>query len=491
MGLQDTSDVRRSALTEGPWLAVVVCVAALHLRFLLVDTRLPGDRGLMFQELSRAQAALGDAALLPHVLTSVTGWYQLALALALKVLGPSPELVQAPGLIWSTLLVLSTALVARKLAGPTAATLAAALVGVQPLAVDMGRILWFHVPEAALVVSALAVFVHDPELTRWRSVVAVSVLGVLALTLRHTGLVWVATLLPCLWPARRGRAWVVVLSWGLAALVPLSGFVGYLELKAQAVDRYGDLVPGIAVQLGETVGWIPIAVSVVGIGLAARARTPAPWLTFAAWLVGPLALVGVFSAGIDNHTLFAPGLAIAGALGLSRVPRAPAVAAAGFFLFHALGQLGLRADAEPIYSMERPYSEFGEPELRALFEATCPEGGRRSCRILTDKGLFRPYSTSRGELEFLTLGEDRVRVLPARLTPEAVVRQAPVHALARMVCEPSPRGESWSRGEPSGEATVLAAIEAHGLAVAWERELSPGCVLAWWTPDGHLRAPAP
>ncbi|MCB9763306.1 MAG: hypothetical protein H6739_26305 [Alphaproteobacteria bacterium] len=489
-----------------PWLGLLAALALAHGLFVALDTRVPGDQIFLFQALPAIRDALGPggggwASLLP-MLRDSSGWYAMAVVGLLEAVGPSSPLLRVICVVPSWLLVLSVVLTARRLGGPSAATATAGLLGSIPLVVTWGRQVWFHVPEAALITAAMALWVHDPRLARWRTVVALAALGALAMTLRQTGLVWVATLAPLALGAARARVAALFVAWGLAALLPLSHYGDYLGGKLLARSRYAEAVPALVDQIPFMVGWGALALGAAGLVALLRRRESVSigiLGVLVLWGTLPLALVGVFQAGLDNHTLFAVGLGLGGGLGLARLHRLGPWAAVGLFLaFHGLAYTdgGLRRvtagrlapqRAEPIVDLNRPYRGFGEPDLRALFAATCPEG--EGCFILVHRGLFRPFQDTTGALELYLMGEERVRLVPLHLRrPQGLVR-GPAHAMASMRCSPSERLRAWQALRPDSDARAQTVIEERGFVKVWERPVTSDCALEWWAPPEGLPNP--
>jgi len=442
--------------------------------------------------------------------SETTGWLDAGLALLLRVFGRSPEVLRAVDLGWLVLLLLGVGRAARQLGGPVAAFVAVALCAGMPGVVIQARIGWIHVPEAALVFAAAAVWLGDRELTRRRTAVVLALCGGLALALRPSGAAWVGTLgLAVAWSTRRWRVLGAVAAvWLLASLPALSELPEYLRAKALARDRYSLAVPDLQHQLLAVLGALSSVGALVGLLPWLRRWRPTParaWL--AAWIVLPLGLVALFQAGLDNHTVFGPALAIAAGCGVAGVERTglrralAALSVPGALLLQVplvapasledsgvsfLPGFGSFMDQEDINAFVRPYEVFGRQEVRGLLEATCAGAEPGGCRILVDQGLFYPFVEDVGELELFLLGEERVDLVPlweARL-PDLAPRP---HAMATYDCASG--DDLWRQRHPSTVEAWRHLTQEHRLEPAWARKVSRACTFIWLAPQGTLVAP--
>ncbi len=482
-------------------------VGLLHLAWWLIDERIPGDRAQMFQQLGAAYLSWGRPSTeLLRLLTEPTGWFNVGLAGVVRLLGPSPGLIRSVCMAWSLALVGLAALLARRLAGPWVALATVAILSTSNLIVALGRIVWFHIPEAALAVALASLLVGDPELRWRRSPWLLALGGALLLSLRSTGGFWLVTLLPLVWPSLRARRRPLIgvaASWALAALIPLRTLSVYLRGKLQARELYAELVPSLAEQLGgQHVGWLALALlagaAAVGAwGLRSHRLALVVLLT---WVLAPLALVGVFRSGIENHDVFMPALALLAAAGLVRGPRSAGLVLVGALVWQGLSQ-GLdrdqrrplagwvmSGDEEPVLDFQRPYAGLGRPEIEALFDASCDSDRPRTCLIVVHQGLFHPFSGSAGELELFLLQRHEVYLqLLHRQRPDQI-RRTP-RALAATVCDGGAQQELWLRRSPDSAERLTSALRLWELVEVWRAASDERCELVWYAPRGELARP--
>lgn len=480
-----------------------------HLRFLILDGRIPRDPGLYHRELPQLHAALveGRTGELLSALGRPAGWYNDLLALFAWVHGRDALVLQLPMLLWVSLLLLATARAGRRLGGAATATAAVALVATMPMIVVLGRMPWIHVPEAALLMVVLATLAGDPVLARGRSLALVGLCGLLAITLRESGAPWLlALLLPWAWPGaprpRPRRLLALGLPWLLALAVPARGLALYLHAKLGARERYAEVVPPIIDQLAAWIGPVTVILGVVGlVGLAWRRPRDPRLLGPLAWLVGGFVLWALFRSGIENFGVMAPALGLLAGLGLARLrPWLPAVAVAGFvpfFLqpllpFSLLAPLlslpGMPMVVQPPHprNFSRPWDGVGPTELKALLAASCPSGGPRGCEIIIDQGLLEPFTEDPGGLEMFLLGIDGLSTLSLRDTARLDTLRSPA-ALIEFDC---PDGDdAWRQRYPNGAQLLGEAMQQWRFAPVWEAEVWPRCTLMWMTPKGKVLAP--
>lgn len=470
------------------WLGVVALVAASHLIFALLDQRPPTDQVFLFSAVPvvRDALAMGQPGRLVGLLSESGGWYNLLVVGLLEAVGPSPARLRAFGMLASVFIVGLSGLLARRIAGPRAALAGAALAGATPMIVVWGRQVWFHVPEAALILGLLALVHGDPRLSRRGAPIGAALLGAAALTLRETGLFWMLTLLPVLLTGR-GRRWLPVLAlWLVAAWVPVSRTLPYLSNKLGARAHYAAQVAPFGEQLAFMVGWGVLVLGVVGVAAALWRRSGGPvdrlHLVLMAWLGSGPALVLLFHAGLDNHTLFAVGLAILGGVGLARLGLSRLAVA----LFLVYGALALAPEgsalapararvaavlapqrSEPIDDYARPWQKVRLDALRSSLSQCAPP-----CEILVYNGLFHPGSDSAGGTELWSLGV-QARLVPVGSRPPRAMLAAHFGAAAAHRCADS----------ASGDAALFTQLTAaNGLVPLWERQVTRDCALVWWAP---------
>lgn len=498
--------------------AVAVCAGGAHLVFLLSDARLPPDRNRVYTDLPTLTTQLGSLSTVKSALyvaaTTTTGWYNLALAMVIRLMGHADLVFALANLGWLALLLCATAVIAARIEGggpgresAWGAAAAVALTASAPLVIGYARMGWIHIPEAALALAILAVWGEDPGLTRRGSRVGIAVSGAALIALRTSGLLWAVTLLPVLlsgWRVGRSGyfrrlAWTLS-GWG-GGLVPVL-VVGqaYLEDKLAARARYVAMVSPLGFQLQEQIG-LPVLL-LMGAGLLAlltrRARFDGPAAILAvlgAWIVVPFALTAVFGVGIDNFPQLVPALAILGGLGLAHLRWWLTALPLGlwglillsFWLPTAVADrvlgvlpgmpLGLRDDHAN--NVLRVYTTFGYREVGDLLAASCPDSTVRHCRIAVDRGLFDAMPEEPGSWELFLLGEDRVALYSLADGPP-VSRE--VDALARFGCTGS--DAAWVQRFPRALLNGEAVIQAQSLSLAWRRQLEGGCSYEWWTPGG-------
>ena len=181
--------------------AVIAVTIAAHIRFILVDTRVPRDLGLYYGGVPHAYDLLlgrtpGALSEWWQTIGQSSGWYHLLLAAVLAIFGRGQDTFQVPDVLWVASVLTLTGLITRRIAGARAALVAVTLTAAMPGLIVSGRTGWLHVPEAALALAGVWTWMGDPGLTRRGTGVTLAVLGLLELALRPSGLVWYGSLGP-------------------------------------------------------------------------------------------------------------------------------------------------------------------------------------------------------------------------------------------------------------------------------------------------------
>ena len=463
---------------RGPLVVAVVTVVGM-VAYFVVDHRLPRDPGLYWAELPRGWRALGGQkwGMVGQILQRPGGWLVMLMA-AIGRLGRGVWLMEALSVVSVGTVVWSAGRLGAHVRGAAGGWLGALLAAGMPLVVVQGRLPWIHLPEAALLGVLMVVLVDDPALERKRSWLVAALAGAALASVRHSGLVWLVTVLPLL----RGRAWLLLVPWGLGALPSLSALVPYISAKAAVRDSYAARLPGLGGQAARLVGmWTALA---LGVGMGLRAKD-GRWdrLAWVAVLqVGTAMLMwAVFRAGLDNFTPMALGLVVLAAAGAGRV--SIGLAAAGMawvwvFTFIPTGE----ADFRTLHRVWRA------PEVRAvdqLVAASCVDG---PCRIGVDSGLYMPHGEEPGRLELWLRGQDRVQLVDLRAGARALT-ELPVEAVAEWDCGPD--GQEWLDRFPQSRAWQEVGRRRLGLQRAWVFRPDGQCALVWWTPGGVLRGTRP
>ncbi len=500
--------------------AVLGLVLLAQLRFLILDPRLPWDGNLCYDPLPPIFDALrgregGWASLPGRVLGESTGAYALLLALPMALGFPRAAVLELASLLWVSLALGCTALIARRLFGGPAAAMAAALLAGGWSVVILGRTPWIHVPEIALTLLLLCALVRDPGLRRWRSVLVVAGAGGLALSLRPSALVWVGSTLPLLVhgvlrahprPAGSARLAVVAAAWALGACPVVVELWPYLQGKLGRREGYEHVVDSAALlrQVRLQVGEAPLVLGGLGLGLLAWRPSRlveggrGPVLVLVGWLLATPGLLLGFRAGLDNFPAFSVALALLGAGGLARAPRAVWLLPGLAFLSGWLPQW-LPDDTGPAeFSVTRlrraPHpglayrveNSIDPAVVEALIDASCPPRARRRCLVAVDHGLFSPDPEEPGRLELFLLGRERVELLPVyvRGTPP---RAGQAQAFASYGC--SHLEPHWRQRRPGWERAAADVQRSGGFEPVWERELGSGCTYRWLAPRGKVASP--
>lgn len=509
---------------------VIAATLIAHARFILVDTRIPRDLGLYYEGVPHAYDLLngrtpGTAAEWLHTLGMSTGWYHVFLGGLLTVLGRNQDSFQVPDLLWMGVILVAVAGLGRRLAGEVAALCAVCLTAAMPGVVVAARTAWIHVPEAAICLLGLWAWVADPGLARRRTALVLALVPMLAFSLRPSGFIWAGSMMGLVaWSAWRGRnaervgrlkLALIVLGCALGTIPPLRYFGEYMSAKMASRARYASTLPDALLQIQMMVGALPAWISAVGLvlGIVAAlrsirrlrlgegARPAGALLVLWVGLAGVLWLL--FQAGVDNFTVAGPALALVASFGLaSLLPRAGSVlsllAVFVFWFFQWIPQPdggsivrrtpGLREITFDPHLMNfyRPWSHFGEPEMRALVDATCGRDAKPGeCVVIADQGLYVPFGEEPGRLELFLAGETRIQLLPIRDVQDPNTQK--LDALAEFHC--GERDIQWRLRWPRSLPNLETLISAQKLEPAWSMEVGPQCVFLWLTPGGTVQTP--
>ena len=509
----DTMPVSRrwDVLAGFLWLAPV----ATHVRFVLLDERLPQDPNHAHLALPTLYRLLDSPSHWDQIPGAVglhtTGWYNLAIAGALHLFGLRPGVMEAFHLLWVAVLVGGLLLLARRLWGSRGAVAAVGLISPVSYAIYLdARIGWIHVAEIALFLAVLAALVGDPALTRRRTAAIAIAAGMAGICIRPSGAIWGATLVPLLlsggWSSDQRRrfairAGAVLTCWALALVPVLNEMRRYMDNKMMSRDRYEFLADpkvlwgGLMQDIGAVFG----IVGLLGI-VALVVRLPRdrwrPILLLAVWLVLPFGLYFWFHAGMPNFPAYVVAFALLGAGGLSRLPwpatLAPLLIWAPLFVAQwlplnvaravidrpVLHRQGSLYTESPV-NLVRPFRALEADDVLALLDATCADD--TLCSIHVDRCLLQPNGVDPGVLELFLLGRQDVQLIPTWGT-HVSGRQG--DALASYRCkETDPNWRSRFEGFNLSRAEVLARFDYQPV---WTRHLSPDCTFSWWTPGGIL-----
>jgi hypothetical protein len=347
-----------------------------------------------------------------------------------------------------------------------------------PLVVVQGRLPWIHLPEAALLGVVMTVLLEDPQLVRKRSWVLAGVGGMLLASVRHSGLVWLLTVVPLL----RGRARLLLVPWAMGAIPSVWALMPYLLAKAQAREGYAQRLPGLIEQSVRLLGVAPMAVWALGLVALVRTRRGSRVLAVGGLQVAmAVVLFAMFRAGLDNFTPLVLGLVVVAAAGASRVT--VGMAAAGFLW--VWGTTFVPVGAPDFRTLQRPGRGVEIRAIRQLVSATCVQG---PCRVGVESGLFLPHGEEPGRLELWLLGADQVELIDLR-TGSRVLTEVPVSAVAQWECRED--GADWLQRFPQSREWQRVGTNQLRLARAWVLRPDDQCALIWWTPDGALPGPAP
>lgn len=476
---------------------VIVAGCAEHTLYAVSGQSFPRDLNLAYKPLPILYDQLdhGFWTAVGHTLMQPGGWYNGLLAAWLHLVGPSGvgfELFMVP---WFGLLLLACALLTHAWRDDVAALAATSIVAQMPVLLLSSRLGWVHIPEAAMVLLAAWALTVDGGLWRWRTVALLAAVGILVITLRPSGLLWMGTVaaLGVAIHASGGsrakkeartrhsllRPGIVALAWGVAAAVPLPLLRGYTSGKIGLHDRYASAVPPLLPQVLDHLGVFLLACAAISTGLglvAVLARTagsaPRPkldlmFVTLASWISGSLVMYVVVRCGLDNFPLMYVAIAIAVGSGPGH-PLLALVPFASWLVVTSTRTLDELGPGPPL-----PSSRITE-----LLDATCPERGpRRRCVIVTDQGLFVPRSEEPGELELFLLREVDVVLLTVHQRQAMVVKPA---ALASWSCGAA-EDAIWRQRSPRGDQEREAIITRWALSAS-EKMNVEGCTFTWSTP---------
>ncbi len=466
---------------------VAAAVVGSHVRFFALDGRFPEDHGLYYTRVPDAWRFWGDLSVhagdLVTLLAARGGWYEALLGAALRVFGRTPEVFDAVVAIWMPLIVVLTGLLARQLAGSAAAVFAVALAGSIPWVVVHGRTPWIHIPEAALVLGALTVWAGDQALERRRTRLVLALTGALAVSLRPSGLVWMAPLAVALAPWRGRRSWWVLAVWGIAAVPALRDVAGeYMSAKLDARADYEALLPSAWSQLLEGLG--PLGLLVIDASVLAmilkRRWSGRVGAVVGCWVASAVAMWWIFSVGLDNFVVVAPGVAVlASAAAVAVHPQLAWVPVFALLLSRAPGGVPHPSPKD----FKAPWTGFSPRTMEGLFTASCPDG--RACAIGVDRGLFTWFGEEPGDLALFLMGHDDVTVEDLRFRRGDGLPA--VQAAATWSCPGLER--DWDRKYPDAGENLAEVVEAQELMVVWRYAVSGTCTLLWMTPGGELLVP--
>ena len=491
-------------------MGVVLLTLALHLVYLSQDTRLPADLGQYYVPLPGVFHALNGGSwqgVWPALIERPGAWYNLLTAVWLTGVDKSAAAFQMLDLIWFGGLLFIGSSVGSVLGGERGRLAFATVLCALPMVVLSARTSWVHVPEAALLLAMLRIWLGDPTLSKRLSIVGLGLLGALAIGLRPSALPWLGLLSGAmLWgfqgqrPKWPSLAWILAI-WALSCIQILPYLETYLAAKAMARARYLERVPELLPQLIGAVGVLgslaAVAVGVLGF------RRPDGVLALAwGFVVVSLLLTLSSGAGVDNFLPLALGLAIIAAQTAQRRPWTGAIWAVPL-LGLALPQIctelpkdgalsqafgALRIPAHPgSKNRLRPFEDLVADELLQLIDASCPYP-EAPCTILVDQGLFQPYGESIGELPLFLASESQAHLLslargelPQTLNPAALVHWS---------CTGEEQQEEeriWRSRYPQSGRNLMTVSETHSLRLVWQRPIR-NCTLMWLAPGGSVPA---
>jgi len=499
---------------------LVASMLAAHLRFAMLDQRLPPDLNhcynslpLLYELFSQGETfALG----LWTAAITAGGPYQALLALAMRLGGVGVWAFHlAHGLALLTILT-CVALIARRKWG--AAEAACALLLISPSArsiVELGRAGWIHTPEIALVLVATTAAVFDTALRRWRSAVIIALAGMCALSLRLSALVWLSTLAALLilharqqgeLRARGRRLLLAMAPWALGLIPSLSWAGFYFSYKLEGAARYSHMTGFnvLAQQLIAGVGLAAGACALLGTAalISHRDRLHDPHTAlFGSWILVVVPLVLFLHAGLDNFPAFVVALALLGAAGLGQLPRRvlalPALAWLAVYGSQWMPQERLTPIAErlPIIvrgkliegplNFFRPFTALSSDDVRALARASCADSDDPPCRIIVDHGLFLPDVMEPGYLPLFLVGDLQVELIPLWLGKE-LAEGMELDAYARWYCGNFDR--QWIQRHPELPRMIDQVMGSQRFTVAWSRDVGGGCEYVWMTPARGQRS---
>jgi hypothetical protein len=486
---------------------VIALLVLAQVWFVYQDTRVIWDPGRYlikvpeyywsFESASTAFAAL------PSALVDSSGWYQWGVAASMRIFGRDPWVFEGWAVGWFAMTLISSAVLARRLAGGAAALAAVGLVGSVPSVTVFARTAWIHIPEAALLMTALAIYVNDLRLERKATVVWMILLGALTIQLRESGLIWVATMGPMIlygtWrlggPIPWKRVALVGISWMIAVIPPMIRMVEYLEAKLGARERYLLQTPPLKEQFVESLS-LPVAILclVGGIFLLIelRRRFHPVGALLLSWALVPILLFMIFYAGFTNYTPYMTAICVAAACGLTWIDGS--IALVPILVLSVVFQAwwpeplleeaveGMDLGRTELRKRMRPVAGWGGTDVVALLDASCKEERWHSCRVVVDQGLFYPASEEYGFFELFLLGEDRVELRTLYDDPELGWEGYEIDALVLFRC--GEQDEGYLRRAPDAIRRGLKMIEDQNLEVVYSDKVDDYCSYYWFTALG-------
>ena len=486
---------------------VVLSLVTAQIWFVVQDTRVIWDPGRYlikvpeyYWSFESVSSAVG---VLPSAAWDSTGWYQWIVALSMRIFGRDPWVFEAWAVFWFALTLVSSAVLAHRMAGGAASLAAVALIGAVPSVTVFARTAWIHIPEAALLMTALAIYVDDLRLERRRTVFWLVILGALTIQLRESGLIWVATMGPMIllgtWPRIGSRfPWTRVVSvgacWVLAVVPPLIRMVEYLEAKLGARERYILQTPPLKEQFVESLS-LPVAVlclvGVIFFTIELRRRFHPVGALLLLWGAVPILLFMIFYAGFTNYTPYMTAVCVAAACGLTWIDGSVAILPVIILsiVFQAWWPEPLLE--ESVESMDlgrvelrkrmRPVAGWGGTDVVALLDASCTDERWHSCKVVVDQGLFYPGSEEYGFFELFLLGEDRVELRTIYDEPDGGWDGYEIDVFAIFRC--GLQDDGYLRRAPDAIRRGLGLIEEHDLELIYSDKVDDFCSYHWFTPE--------
>jgi mannosyltransferase len=332
-----------------PLLALTVLAAGL--RFYRIDAQsLWYDEGISAFQLTRSFAEIVRAS----ALDSHPPLYYWTLKAWSETIGSSELGLRSLSAVWGVLTVVLTWLIGRRLFGTLAASLAALLLAVAPLAVYYSQEVRMYSQVTAL--GLLAVYAYERK-TYWLYAVS----GIVTLYSQYLGIALLAALnihAVLWWRSQPRRDWLLWLAANAAiALAFLPWLPAFLAQQTHALNTRPRTVPGLAMQtltayaggLAQSDLLLGAGIVLIALALVALVLGKHWWATSLAllvWLV-PLGLVialGLRSGLYEVRYLVAslPGLMLLVGLALARIGRHLAIAAALALVLVVPAALGLR-----------------------------------------------------------------------------------------------------------------------------------------------------
>jgi len=497
--------------------SVAGLIIAHEIAFYAVDTRLPRDLSQAHVVLAGLYRDLGSTGTWAEIVRTIAmdagGWYNAILAISLRLLGRSPWVFEAWNIAWLALILGGMAMLLTRQGRPGAAMAGIALASSMPSILTGSRVGWIHMPEAALVLLVVRVWMGDPGLGRWRTVFALILLPSLALTLRPSAVIWIALTVPLVLSNGRFAANRQVFRRRLtlvgAGLVPALLHLGlqlgpYIMSKLQSRPRYLAQVSPLGPDLLSSFGVLILLICGIGTVLLLsdrESRRQGFVQLMLSWVAIAVLLKLLFGVGLDNFPVAGCALAILGAMGLARLGRwGPISAVLVAILLHALTwtpasfgrkTLGFLPFSNTAMFEEHPsnylraWSGLGSVEVKALLDATCPDRQFKPCHVEVDHGLFQAFSEDPGHLELFLMGEDQVMLHSVLDQPVPV----PHHIDAMAIVSCAANQKNWQARYPNAITVAQSLVRSSRLSPAWTRNLGGGCRYDWLTPFGLFERP--